>query len=164
MFNGKDDKPISIIITTLAAKAYNRQTSIIDGLLHVVNNIDKYIEERRDANGKVIKWISNPVNPEENFADKWPANPQKQKNFYDWLSKLKADISGLMTKRGYDIQFSMSEVFGQREVNKTFSNIGDAKLKFRESGAMKMAAGSGLLGNVGRATVAQHSNFGGVEK
>lgn len=70
MFNGDEDKPIPIIITTLAARAYNNQTNIIQGLIDVINIMENYIEERLDAHGRRIKWIGNPVNGEENFADK----------------------------------------------------------------------------------------------
>ena len=36
MFNGDESKPISIIITTLAARAYNKETDVLDALVNVV--------------------------------------------------------------------------------------------------------------------------------
>ena len=85
MFNGNEDKPISIIITTLATKAYKKESSILDALVNVVNNMGNYIETRYDQNlRKNIKWIANPVNPEENFADKWVEHPQREINFNRW--------------------------------------------------------------------------------
>lgn len=62
MFNGDEDKPISIIITTLASRAYNKETSIIDALTNVITNMRNYIENRYDSSvGRTIKWIPNPV-------------------------------------------------------------------------------------------------------
>jgi hypothetical protein len=163
MFNGADNKPISIIITTLAAKAYMQQANVIDGLISVINTMENFIEQRIDGKGRWIKWIGNPVNPAENFADKWPDEPNKQANFYKWLSKVKADFGKLVIQRGADIQFTMADLFGKRDVTKTFSNIADAALTQRQSGGMKMSAGTGIISSLGRTTIAPHTNFGANE-
>jgi hypothetical protein len=165
MFNGDEDKPISIIITTLAAIAYQGQTDVFVALLDVANAMANYIEERYDPKlGRTVKWISNPVNPEENFADKWPAAPQKQQNFYKWLSQLRADLSNIVGQRGlYNIQEALANPFGRKAVNTTFSNIGERARQQRESGAMKMASGTGMLGTIGRTSVPNHTNFGSNE-
>lgn len=163
MFNGDDEKPISIIITTLAAKAYKQQTNVIEGLISVVNTMENFIEQRMDGKGRWIKWISNPVNPGENFADKWPDAPNKQVKFYKWLTKVKADLGQLVIQRGADIQLNMADLFGKRDVNKTFSNIADAVLARRQSGGMKMAAGTGIISSLGRTIITPHTNYGGHE-
>ena len=162
MFNGDEDKPISIIITTLAAIAYQQQTDVIDGLISVVHTMENFIEERYDHTlGRTIKWIANPVNAEENFADKWPLHPNKQSNFYKWLQHVKSDVANITGQRGlHRIQEALSNPFGPREVKTAFSNIGNAAMEQRESGIMKMAAGSGILSNVGRTNVPHHNNFG----
>jgi hypothetical protein len=165
MFNGDEDKPISIIITTLAARAYQGQTDVFVAILAVAEAMANYIEERYDPKLKrMVKWISNPVNPEENFADKWPASPQKQQNFYKWLSQLRADLSNIVGQRGlYNIQEALANPFGRKTVNTTFSNIGERARQQRESGAMKMASGTGILGTIGRTSVPNHTNFGSNE-
>jgi hypothetical protein len=162
MFNGDDDKPISIIITTLAAKAYQGQTDVIEALISIVNTMENFIEERYDSkSGRIIKWIANPVNPDENFADKWPSNPKKQENFYKWLRQIKADVSNITGQRGlHNIQEALSAPFGKIAVNSAFSNIGESARELRESGVMKMTAGTGILGTVGRTGVSYHNNFG----
>lgn len=163
-FNGDEDKPISIIITTLASKAYNKETSIIEALISVVNNMAGFIEERwSDEHGKNIKWISNPVNDEENFADKWVDHPKRQENFYQWLEEIQKDLNNILDQRGKGLQFineSMQQPFGKNIVSKTFSNYGEKYLKQRESGTMKMATGTGMLGSTGRTNVPQHKPFG----
>lgn len=165
LFNGDCDKPISIIITTLAAQAYRGQTNIIDGLISVVNSMENYIEERYDpVSARYIKWIPNPVNPEENFADKWIIEKNKQENFYKWLQHIKADVAKITAERGlHKIKDLMTESFGKDATTKAFSEIGESALRQRESGAMKMAAGTGVLGNVGRIVVPLHNNFGADE-
>lgn len=164
MFNGDDDKPISIIITTLASKAYKKETSIIDALTNIITNMHSYIESRYDPKlGKFIKWIPNPVNPEENFADKWVEHPQREKNFYNWIDQVESDIQTILHKRGLQyIAEAMKKPFGEQTVTKTFSTLGENKLNLRESGALKMAAGTGILSTVGTVTTAAH-NFHGDE-
>ncbi|MCS2713643.1 nucleotidyltransferase [Bacteroides thetaiotaomicron] len=162
MFNGDEHKPISIIITTLASRAYDKETSIIDALTNVVANMSNYIESRYDPNtGKVVKWIPNPVNPEENFADKWVEYPQREKNFYRWLDQVESDIQAIVQKRGLQyIAEAMKKPFGEQAVTKTFSTLGDRNRNLRESGVLKMAAGTGILSSVGSVTTAAH-NFHG---
>jgi hypothetical protein len=165
MFNGDEDKPISIIITTLAARAYQGQTDIFVALLAVADTMANYIEERFDPKLRcMVKWISNPVNPEENFADKWPASPKKQENFYKWLNQLRADLANVVNQRGlYNIQEALANPFGRKTVSTTFSNIGESARQQRESGAMKMVSGTGILGTIGRTSVPNHTNFGSNE-
>ena len=165
MFSGDDAKPISIIITTLAARAYNGQTDLFAALLDVADVMASYIEERYDHNlGRIIKWIGNPVNPEENFADKWPACPHKQKNFYKWLTQLRTDLSNIIEKRGlHNIEEALAKPFGGKAVAAAFSMIGEKARLLRESGVMKMASGTGMLGTIGRTSVPNHTNFGSDE-
>jgi hypothetical protein len=162
MFNGDEEKPISIIITTLAAKAYRKETDIITALTNVIDQIPREIEVRVDPKtGKSVKWIPNPANPEENFADKWVENPRKEEKFNRWLTQVKLDIQSATGKRGLQfIQESLEKPFGKDVINKTFSNYGDSILKRREGGLLKMAAGSGVLSNSGSTTVKNH-NFHG---
>lgn len=54
----------------------------------------------------------------------------------------------------------MMKPFGDKLVAKTFSSYGDKYLQTRESGNLKMAAGTGMLGSTGRTAVSQHTNFG----
>ncbi|MCX6210802.1 MAG: nucleotidyltransferase, partial [Bacteroidetes bacterium] len=71
MFGGDDDKPISIIITTLAAKSYNGELSIVDTLINILANMKSHINyEWSSVHNRSIAKIENPINTEENFADK----------------------------------------------------------------------------------------------
>jgi len=163
MFSGNDDKPISIIITTLAALAYKKETSTIDALTTIVDDMKNYIEERYDCKlGKVIKWIANPVNSEENFADKWVKYPQREKNFYQWHDQVKQDVHKIVQQRGLqNISDTMKKSFGESAVVKTFSTLGVKNFDFRQSGNLKMITGTGVLGSIGTVTITNH-NFHGT--
>ena len=165
MFNGNEDKPISIIITTLAAKAYEKQTDVLSGLLDVVERMALFIEDRYDyATGKTIKWISNPVNEEENYADKWVTTPAKQENFFKWMKQLKSDLQHITAQRGmHNLKEAFAVPFGKDTISKAFSNIGEKVLYERESGGMRMAAVTGTLGSIG-SSIKQHTNHGQKEE
>lgn len=92
-----EHKPISIIITTLAAHAYNEEASLSAALQSILMNMDRYIEERDG-----IAWVSNPVNPAENFADKWPEEPRKRDNFFRWLAQARQDFAQYLRASPYD--------------------------------------------------------------
>ncbi|WP_298731599.1 nucleotidyltransferase [uncultured Chitinophaga sp.] len=165
MFNGDEDKPISIIITTLAALAYRKQTDIMTGLQEVVVEVDRYIEDHYDpATDTWYKWIGNPVNSLENFADKWRTHPKRQTKFYEWLQAVKQDITYVTSQRQLPaIREALSRPFGGRVIDKVFNNMATTKRELREQGGLRMAAGTGMLGNIGRTSVSDHSFFGSNE-
>lgn len=125
MFEKDKNKPISIIITTLAAKAYQKETDIYSAISNIINNMENFIEQRYSyVLSKNIKWVSNPVNEEENFADKWAESQIKEDNFYKWLKKVKSDL--IMDFELFDmkvLQESLSPVLGKSLINKSFYNL-----------------------------------------
>lgn len=82
------DKPISIVITTLAAHSYGGERTIAEALLSILTNMDEHM--RRDEHGRWL--ICNPVDPSENFADKWEKHPEREKAFFDWLEQARNDF------------------------------------------------------------------------
>lgn len=88
MFEGRyDERPISVIITTLAAHAYDGEEKIADALYKILADMDRYIEH--DGQHYIIR---NPSDPLENFADKWPLHPERQKAFFEWLAQARHDF------------------------------------------------------------------------
>lgn len=83
-----DDRPTSILITTLAAHAYDRQSDVADALVHILDHMADFIEKR---NGRW--WVENPAHLGENFADKWNTNPERREKFAEWLVHAKRDFT-----------------------------------------------------------------------
>ena len=138
--NDTEDKPISIIITTLAARAYKGENDLLDGLVNVVDNLEKSITKGK--NGEDV--VSNPVNPEENFADKWPKHPRRRENFYKWLAAVKKDVHEILDGvNKIQIQDTMSRVFGKDITTKASSLLVERRKK-------KLAAGAALLTSAGK--------------
>lgn len=157
MFNGDEDKPISIIITTLATRVYNEERNIYLALKHVAKNMESRIEDR---NG--IKWVANPVNKSENFADRWPQIPRKQRNFYKWLEQLQEDINRLEASFGkglQEVKKVLEDMFGESISAKTYENYSKLLLEQRKSGNLRMTS-AGILSTSGIIKVAAHNFYG----
>lgn len=82
-----DMRPISVIITTLAAHAYTNQDTIAGALFAILNDMHKFIIY---DGAKYV--VANPTDPLENFADKWNREPQKKVAFDAWLRQARADF------------------------------------------------------------------------
>lgn len=150
-----EDKPISIIITTLAAKAYSGESNLLEGLTNVVFSMERYIT--RDIYGNYV--ISNPVNEEENFADKWPTHPKRKENFFNWIEKVKSDLSNIFSSTGIQLQNKVSATFGSRESNRAFNAITEKTKNDVKSGALKIGT-TAMLGSVGSKVNASNSFYG----
>lgn len=96
-----DDKPMSMIITTLAACAYEGEPELYSALTGIIAKLTSYeflFDNAHDVSGLIRKkdgqwWIPNPVNPLENFADRWnDPGSNKPKAFFEWLAKLNRDV------------------------------------------------------------------------
>jgi len=96
----KDNKPISVIITTLATHSYRKTSSLYQALQDILTNMESFITRK---NGE--DWVTSPINANENFANKWNEFPERKKAFMAWLSSAKEEFLGL-EKQGSAIQLS----------------------------------------------------------
>lgn len=87
-------KPISMIITTLAAKAYQGERSIKEALVKVLSDLADGID--KDFEGRAAVW--NPVFEKgvENFAEKWADDPERETEFNRWLCQARNDFKELL--------------------------------------------------------------------
>ncbi len=87
-------KPISIIITTLAAEAYEGQQDLYSALNGILTNMGNYVNPTEPR-------VPNPTNPSEDFADKWNTSEGKklqlEKNFWSWLKQAQIDFESICT-------------------------------------------------------------------
>lgn len=125
MFGSDEKKPISPIITTLAARAYEGQENIAQGLLEVTQRMAGFISQRYSGtDGRMIKWIENPVNPEENFADKWN-DEGKEECWNIWLRQVHEDMQqALSCHDAGEIQTSLARTMGADPVIRAFKSMG----------------------------------------
>ena len=92
--NNEDAKPISVIITTLAARAYQGEVDIEMALSNILTHMGDFVNDRAPR-------IPNPVNPEEDFADRWSMPEYRhlnlEKNFWTWLAQVQADFTSMLS-------------------------------------------------------------------
>lgn len=118
----KDDpdvKPISIIITTLAARAYQGESGIDTALSNVLSKINSYVNTSKPR-------VPNPVDPEEDFADRWAmpkyAHLQLERNFWSWLKQAQVDFSQITSSD--DATFITEQAKSKMSVDLNSSEIG----------------------------------------
>ena len=109
MFQSRPElKPISIIITTLAGQAYDGEDNLLDTVTAVLDRMARSIRSGKPR-------IPNPVNPGEDFADKWSANPALEQNFWLWYAKAQHDFNALKnTEQKTEVQKLTESRFGIR--------------------------------------------------
>ena len=126
----KENAPISIIITTLAAHAYNNEPNLYEALCSIIEDMPKHI--KRVGNAIIV---ANPAIPEENFAEKWNENPEKAAEFFRWLEAAKLDIltNPLNALGLHKVSESLELSFGRTVVQRALMEEGYATKLARES-------------------------------
>jgi hypothetical protein len=83
-----DFAPISMIITNLAANAYDGETDIWLALRNIVSKMPSFVNAERP-------WVPNPADPAEDYADKWARDPRLKDNFWLWMQQVRVDVEAL---------------------------------------------------------------------
>jgi len=128
-----DDKPVSIIITTLSSKAYRNESNIYEALLNIIDRMPNQFDS---LNGQIA--VLNPVNSKENFADKWNKHPERKTKFIDWIHGLSSSLSEILKLEKKDLYIEkMGALFGKD----TFTKIASRQDKILQEhfGATKAA-------------------------
>jgi hypothetical protein len=120
-----DDKPVSMIITTLAGLAYGELDldwkGLFDTLLALLQEMPKFIKEK---NG--VYYVINPVNEKENFADKWKTKPARRQKFFKWLDSLTADVEALQACGSItEAQAIMEKLFGEKPTQRIIKELAE---------------------------------------
>lgn len=90
--HNRESKPISIIITTLAAKAYKGEDNVEAAMNGILSQMGQLVNDQ-------IPRVPNPVNPVEDFSDKWPTAEGRrlklEEHFWTWLKWANEDFEAL---------------------------------------------------------------------
>lgn len=117
-------KPISMVITVLAAKIYRNESTIDETLRNLIDTLSlhanqmqptfRFDEATEESDYSLItrtadgKWhIPNPTNHGENFADKWHENENgvshaRAKAFFQWVAWAKKDFLNITERLDLD--------------------------------------------------------------
>jgi len=167
---GSELAPISVILTTLAARSYaDCITRFVyadnyELILDVVRRLPDFIQVG-EQNGKPFYFIENESTTGENFADKWNLDPRLPGAFYGWHRDAVAMLEGLLALEGKDRlgealqkSFSASQEAVRAAMAPLATKVGNA----RTAGSLLVAPGLGLVTSpaVGRVTAPPHTFFG----
>lgn len=167
-----DDRPSSIIITTLCAMVYEdlrEEYEKNNVYLTVVNMLEKfpaYVKKNKEGG----YYLENPSNPKENFLKKWCVNPALVTAFEQWISKARTDIiynpESFIEDNPQELRKSLHESFGQRDVDIALDNYGKQFGKYAHNSELKYDTTSAnvvLHENKGK-SYNKHTYFGGMCK
>ena len=128
--------PISIIITTLAAHLYAGEPDGYTALLGIVGRLQGHavlvegraIDPSLATRGLIRRlpdgtwYIGNPVNPAENFADRWHEDDHARAlAFFSWVDALKRKMPNLQAKMSPRLlRENLNQMLGTAAVTKHF--------------------------------------------
>lgn len=158
MFTDRDKKPISMIITVLAAKAYIQAP--VGNLLNTLDFVANHMIAAMDWDNITLRRkVLNPINPHEDFTDRWTKDQQRERNFYEWMGRLKDDIADLKSQSRLGVGEAFKRIFGQKVGEDVVREITlSEKSKFKQEG-LRMSA-TGILGTAGTFVAKSHSFYG----
>lgn len=116
-----DRKPISIIITTLAARAYQGEADLEEAMENILSGMHVFVNPSYPR-------IPNPVNSQEDFADRWGTAEGRrlglEENFWRWLEQARSDFDIITSSRDQDAIANQAMLkYGTRLEEKTLSKI-----------------------------------------
>ncbi|WP_409478137.1 nucleotidyltransferase [Pseudobdellovibrio sp. HCB154] len=112
-------KPSSIILTTLAAHAFQYETD----LTKAIQGILLRFEEKLFKKGNDY-WVENPSDPRENFADSWKTEQNKATEFFGWLKAARDDFQVFTQVVALDrMAESLSHKLGEKTLAKSLNIV-----------------------------------------
>lgn len=154
-----DIKPISIILTTLMAKVYTGKESVYELIEKFSKEYMMHIE--KDENGNII--IKNPVNENENFADKWPKYPERRKAFFKFMTELEEDLvtNRILLEGNIREQADFyKKLFGENMVNRAYENIANETRSEREKANIYIKENGNITSQKTNINVRNHNFYG----
>jgi hypothetical protein len=157
--DAKSLAPPSALLSVLAARAYERRVrdenelKIILGC--VVEDMPNHLV-RKDGH----LWIASPACPDENYADRYIGNRQKEEALREWLDRVRTDLGAIARPDGlHKVAKSVDEVFGAGLGSRVIRRIGGVADQACLAGSLGTSA-SGLLITEAPRPHRPHTNYG----
>ena len=169
-FDGLDPAlaPISVILTTLAARSYEYcathfvYDTEFDLLCDIVRHMPDTIEVRV-IEGRRLWFIWNETTIGENFAEKWNRDRRLAEAFFGWQQQALRDLEMLAAIEGLDqLSKRLRGTFGQGPVSKAMEGLIGEVAGARSNGRLGIAPEVGLTVGAPRATAVRSNTFFGA--
>lgn len=143
MFADKPDlRPPSILLTTLAARAYSGERDLFAAARSIIDGMTRHIENREGT-----YWVPNPAHEEENFTDKWAEYPDRRNAFFQWHSAIGSTLESLSAVEGQGIHVLRAELtksFSAGPVDAAVSRLLTGAVSSRVAGTTRISATGAL--------------------
>ena len=154
-----EDKPASIVITTLAALLYQNEDNIVDTLQSFLEKAVGYL------NGQKITgqyYLQNPSCSTENFIDKWNQKPERATAFFEWLSNAQKNINPAYLQKLDRVHLgqTLQKLFGEKPLSTVFLRYAKRDEEQIKNGILKVNGAAGILSSIGSLKVPPHHHYG----
>lgn len=153
------NKPISIIITTIAGRLYEEEDNIYDALFNILSKAPSWImDNRKDQQF----YIENPSYKGENFADKWNTHPERATAFLQWLYAARKDLvdGSLLQYNRIEMGNHLKECFGSETGKAVFNSEAETVRSAIAAGTLKVDTSTGNISKYGTVSVPPAHHFG----
>lgn len=142
-------KPISIVLTTLAADFYLGELSISSAMSSILTRISDAARANRP---RLI--VLNPTNPDEDLSERWDDQPLAYREFVSYTTEFETRWKQLLQQRGTDkIARGLQQMFGE-EITATALDGQTRDIEAaRARKQLAMRRGSGLITSAAAASV-----------
>ena len=165
--------PISILLTTIAAKAYKMcverksYTDMLELFEDVLTAMPLFIR-RNSEWGYMQYMVENPSHPKENFAEKWNTSTLYEEAFNIWSRDFVSLVGELRVIEGKGIDVyanKMKELLGKKPVERVIEARAKNMYDHKSGGTLGVLAGIGTVAsNVNAITPKKNTFFGSQEK
>lgn len=152
-------KPISITLTTLMAEIYTGEENVYELIEKFSRDYTKYLE--KDEKGNIV--IKNPVNSDENFADKWQVYPERKEAFFEFMTQLRNEVvTNKILLEGHQVEQAKvyKTLFGENMMNKVYEKKANETRVAREKGEVYLKENGNITTERTEIKVKNHNFYG----
>jgi hypothetical protein len=161
--------PISILLTTIAAKSYKKcverksYTDMLELFEDVLQAMPSFIR-RSNEWGDTKYMVENPSHPKENFAEKWNTSILYEHAFSTWnraFIRLVGELRS-MEGKGLDVYANkMKELLGKNPVERVIEARAKSMYDHKSNGTLGILAGMGMVASRASAVTPKKNTFFG---
>ena len=165
---GEGLAPLSIIITTLASRAYEfcvtrfEYDHELDLIVDVLRRMPDMLQTAAFG-GRTVWYLWNQTTAGENFCEKWNKYPERATAFFAWHAKAIAAVERLAAAQGLDqVRRLLGDVFGSAAANWAVDSLTERISVARTNGRLSVTT-AGLFVGTTTAAMPMRANtfFGG---
>jgi hypothetical protein len=136
VFGDNDSAPRSVVLTTLQATVYRGQLSLYEAMAESLDLLVAEIEKAKPSRLVVL----NPMNPAEDFSEKWNEDPRSYSAFTGWATSYRDRFHALRYVQGLDaLTNALAGLFGEDVSKHATHRYQKALAEARESNQLRAA-------------------------